>query len=97
MRRSRWAAKFWGPMMAEAGFPAGRFTLHSLRHFFATILIFAKANVKVVQLAMGHAKPSITLDTYTGYWPDEAEDRSRSLVDAALGTICSESVENKIH
>lgn len=57
--------------------------LHALRHFFATRLIHGGASVKTVQLALGHSKPSITLDTYTHEWPDMLE-RTRSLVDDAL-------------
>jgi hypothetical protein len=47
-------------------------------------LIFGGANVKTVQLAMGHTTPTITLNTYVGYWPD-ALDRTRSLVNDVLG------------
>jgi integrase len=57
--------------------------LHALRHFYATRLIHGGASVKTVQLALGHSKPSITLDTYTHEWPDMA-DRTRTLVDDAL-------------
>jgi len=42
------------------------------------------ANVKTVQLAMGHTTPTVTLNTYVGYWPD-AVDQTRTLVDSALG------------
>jgi integrase len=57
--------------------------LHSLRHFFATSLIHKGASVKTVQLALGHSKPSITLDTYTHEWPD-VEERTRTLMEDAL-------------
>jgi integrase len=57
--------------------------LHSLRHFFATRLIHGGVSVKTVQLALGHSKPSITLDTYTHEWPDAGE-QTRSLIDGAL-------------
>jgi len=46
------------------------------------VLIFGGANVKSVQLAMGHTTPTITLNTYVGYWPD-AIDQTRSLVDSS--------------
>jgi hypothetical protein len=36
-----------------------------------------------VQMALGHATPTITLNTYAGEWP-EAVDRTRNLVDVAL-------------
>lgn len=64
------------------GIPQG-WGLHSLRHFFATSLIHKGASVKTVQLALGHSKPSITLDTYTHEWPDVTE-RTRTLMDDAL-------------
>lgn len=69
--------------MQAVGLPR-RFGLKDLRHYFATALIFNGANVKTVQLAMGHATPTITLNTYVGYWPD-ALDRTRSILNDALG------------
>jgi integrase len=80
--RSEWS-KIWRPAREAAGLPAG-FGLRDLRHYYATVLIYGGANVKTVQLSMGHATPTITLNTYVGYWPD-ALDRTRALVDAALG------------
>ncbi|MFC6090835.1 tyrosine-type recombinase/integrase [Saccharothrix lopnurensis] len=91
MRRSWWSEKFWVPAIVAAGLPTKTYGLHSLRHFFATVLIHAGAHVKNVQLALGHAKASVTLDTYLGYWPDEDVERSRSLIDAALGTALAPS------
>ena len=80
--RSVWA-KTWAPAARAVGLPVGT-GFHSLRHYFATLLIFAGANVKTVQMALGHSSPTITLDTYVGLWPDQI-DRTRSLVDHALG------------
>jgi integrase len=53
------------------------FTLHALRHFYASGLIAAGCDVVTVQKALGHAKPSTTLDTYSHLWPS-GEDRTRS-------------------
>jgi hypothetical protein len=39
-----------------------------------------------VQLAIGHATPTITLNTYAGEWPEEAGS-TRSIIDAALGNV----------
>ncbi|WP_371654166.1 MULTISPECIES: tyrosine-type recombinase/integrase [unclassified Streptomyces] len=61
-------------------------SLHDLRHFYASLLIKHRENVKTVQKRLGHAKPSITLDTYTHLWPDE-EDTTRAAVEAALGDV----------
>lgn len=87
IHRASWSY-VWQPAVRKVGLPDG-FGLRDLRHYFATVLIFGGANVKTVQLAMGHTTPMITLNTYVGYWPD-ALDRTRSLVDAALS--CTGSV-----
>jgi integrase len=82
VHRADWS-HIWRPAVQAVGLPTG-FGLRDLRHYFATVLIFGGANVKSVQLAMGHTTPTITLNTYVGYWPD-AVDRTRTLVDLALG------------
>jgi integrase len=50
--------------------------LHDLRHFYASGLISAGCDVVMVQRALGHAKPTTTLETYSHLWPS-AEDRTR--------------------
>jgi len=64
------------------------FTLHSCRHFYASGLIAAGCDVVTVQRALGHAKATTTLDTYSHLWPT-AEDRTRraasNLIDGVLG------------
>lgn len=82
IHRADWSY-IWRPAVAAAGLPTG-YGLRDLRHYFATVLIFGGANVKTVQLAMGHTTPTVTLNTYVGYWPD-AIDQTRNLVEAALG------------
>lgn len=59
-------------------------TWHSLRHFYASTLIYSGASVKTVQIRLGHASPAETLNTYTHLWPGEG-DRTRSALDAVLG------------
>jgi integrase len=63
------------------------FTLHDLRHFYASGLIAAGCDVVTVQRSLGHSTPSITLDTYAHLW-STAEDRTRAaaagLMDAAF-------------
>lgn len=56
-------------------------TGHDLRHFFASGLIADGCDVVTVQEALGHSKPSITLDTYSHLWP-KAEDRTRNAAQA---------------
>lgn len=57
---------------AASGLPSG-FGLHGLRRYFATTLIHAGGSVKVVQLALGHANPMITLNTYVHERPGQDE------------------------
>jgi integrase len=82
LRRSTWAYP-WSKAVKDVALPKG-FGYHGLRHYFATLLIHGGASVKTVQLALGHANPTVTLNTYVGEWPD-AIDRTRNLVDAELG------------
>ena len=51
-------------------------TLHDLRHFYASALIAAGCDVVTVQRALGHARATTTLNTYTHLW-STAEDRTR--------------------
>lgn len=83
MARPTWS-RIWAAAIAKARLPESTFTLHSLRHFFATTLIFNQASVKSVQLACGHATPTITLNTYLGYWPGDERLGTRKLLDATL-------------
>ncbi|WP_285753934.1 site-specific integrase [Lentzea sp. NBRC 105346] len=89
MRGSRWS-DIWRAGVDAAGLPEDTYTMTSLRHFFATTLIYAGKNVKSVQMAMGHAKPTVTLETYLGYWPDDERDGTRAVVDAAFASLSDE-------
>ena len=76
----------------DADLPDGT-GFHTLRHYFASLLITSGASVKTVQLALGHSSPMITLNTYVGLWP-EALDRTRSLVDAAFAGASGTAVSS---
>lgn len=58
-------------------------TLHDLRHFYASGLIAAGCDVVTVQRALGHAKATTTLNTYSHLWPT-AEDRTRASADVLM-------------
>ncbi|MFC0552149.1 tyrosine-type recombinase/integrase [Planotetraspora thailandica] len=60
--------------------------LHSFRHYFAILLIHNGASAETVQMALGHATPTITLNTYVGEWP-EPHEKTRRIVDDALGRV----------
>lgn len=80
--------KAWQAALNAAALFDKDLTLHGLRHYFATLLIHAGKDVKTVQLALGHSKPSITLDTYLHEWP-KTDDRTRGIVDAAFANLVS--------
>jgi integrase len=58
-------------------------TMHDLRHWFASVLIFAGLNVKVVAERLGHADAAMTLRVYTHLFPSD-DDRTREAVDEAF-------------
>jgi integrase len=60
-----------------------RITLHECRHTYASLMIAAGANAKVLSTYMGHANISITLDRYGHLMPgNEAE--AATLLDGYL-------------
>ncbi|MFD7044745.1 tyrosine-type recombinase/integrase [Rhodococcus jostii] len=58
-------------------------TWHSLRHFYASTLIYSGASVKTVQNRLGHSTAATTLEIYAHMWPGE-DERTRSALDAVL-------------
>lgn len=72
----------WRPVARPAGLPSGQ-GLHSLRHYYASLLIRYGESVKTVQARLGHASAAETLDTYSHLWPD-SDDRTRDAVDSVL-------------
>ena len=52
---------------------ASAFTIHELRHHYASILIAAGCSIVAVQRALGHSKPSVTLDVYGHLMPSDSE------------------------
>lgn len=67
-----------------AGLPDG-FRFHDLRHYYASMLIAAGLDVKVVQARLRHASATTTLNTYGHLWPD-TDESSRAAVASVLAT-----------
>lgn len=59
------------------------FRFHDLRHYFASLLIAAGTDVKVVQARLRHASATTTLNTYAHLWPD-ADESARAAVGVVL-------------
>ncbi|WP_353666251.1 tyrosine-type recombinase/integrase [Microbacterium sp. che218] len=81
------AGEAWRGIRARAGLPFG-VTLHTLRHTFASNLIASGCDVVTVQRALGHAQPSITLNTYAHLWPS-AEDKTRAATADLMASIAA--------
>jgi integrase len=67
---------------------------HDLRHFYASALIAANINPKVIQARLGRATIAETMNTYGHLVPD-SEDLGRSAVDAALASALAEQERNR--
>ncbi|MEU7903003.1 site-specific integrase [Actinoplanes sp. NPDC049118] len=74
-------ARLWRVWRDAAGWPVGA-TFHSLRHYFATLLIASGADPVDVQKALRHAGLRTTLETYVHWWPKK--NRRRNVVGSAL-------------
>jgi integrase len=78
--------------VTAAGLADRGITPHKLRHTAASLAIAAGADVKVVQLMLGHKSAAMTLDVYGHLWPDrldevaDALDVGRATALAKLGT-----------
>ncbi|SHF97976.1 tyrosine-type recombinase/integrase [Geodermatophilus nigrescens] len=81
IRRTAFSARVWRPAVRRAGLSG--VTFHSLRHFYASLLIRHGESVKTVQARLGHASAAETLDTYSHLWPD-SDDRTRAAVDSVM-------------
>jgi len=68
-------------------------TFHSLRHYYASLLIRHGESVKAVQARLGHASAAETLDTYSHLWPD-SDDRTREAVDTVLRGIAKPATDD---
>ncbi|WIG18373.1 tyrosine-type recombinase/integrase [Kocuria rosea] len=74
----------WRKAAAKAGVEGVK--LHDLRHFYASGLIAAGCDVVTVQRALGHARATTTLNTYSHLWPS-AEDRTRQAANNLMSNV----------
>lgn len=76
-------SKVWRAGVSRAGLPES-ITYHSLRHYYASLLIRHGEAVKTVQERLGHSSAMTTLDIHSHLWPD-SDDRTRTAIDDVLG------------
>jgi integrase len=61
-----------------------RYSPHTLRHAFASILIAGGSKPKKVQTLLGHGSIKLTLDLYGHLWPEDEEDQAIAAAGEAL-------------
>jgi integrase len=83
----------WREAVEKACLPKGT-RFHDLRHFYASGLIKANLNPKVIQARLGHATIAETMDTYGPLFPDD-EDLGRGAIEALLAEALPEQQRNE--
>lgn len=76
----------WLWRAAVKSLKAPKVNLHALRHTYASALIAAGLDVITVQHKMGHANPTVTLNTY-GHLFKRDDSAAVAAIEAALGTL----------
>ena len=89
LRNSNWRNRVFVPAVeacqsTDPDFPT--ITPHDLRHTAASLAISAGANVKALQRMLGHAKASMTLDTYADLFDDDLDGVAAALDTAIEST-----------
>jgi integrase len=93
LRNSNFRPRIFDPAAASVGL-AG-LTPHELRHTAASLAVAAGANVKVVQLMLGHASAAMTLDVYAGLFGDDLDSVAERL-DAAFTSSSADQVRTNV-
>lgn len=89
LRNSNWRARVFRAAVAncqktDPTFPT--ITPHDLRHTAASLAVSANANVKAVQRMLGHAKASMTLDTYADLFDEDLDGVAARLAEEIEST-----------
>lgn len=71
---------------------------YDLRHFYASMLIEQKVNLKKIQTLMGHTNIETTLNVYGHLFPDENSDKNkdRGMINGLLGISCGNYVAGAV-
>ena len=56
---------------------APKYTMHSLRHFQASVLIAKGSSAKEIMTVMGHSSVTMTFDRYGHLFPEGRDERKR--------------------
>ncbi len=92
LRNNNFRRRVFDAAAAEVGLTG--LTPHELRHTAASLAVSAGANVKAVQLMLGHASAAMTLDVYAGLFGDDLDDVADRLNAAFRPTVVSEMCQS---
>ncbi|WP_258312123.1 tyrosine-type recombinase/integrase [Streptomyces araujoniae] len=79
LRYNNFRNRVFDPAVKAAGLGGMGITPHKLRHTAASLAIAAGADVKVVQLMLGHKDASMTLNIYGHLFPDRLDEVADAL------------------
>ncbi|MFD6822489.1 tyrosine-type recombinase/integrase [Streptomyces sp. NPDC060085] len=79
LRYANFRSRVFDPAVKAAGLDGLGVTPHKLRHTAASLAIAAGADVKVVQLMLGHKDASMTLNIYGHLFPDRLDEVADAL------------------
>jgi integrase len=79
LRYANFRSRVFDPAVKAAGLEGMGITPHKLRHTAASLAIAAGADVKVVQLMLGHKDASMTLNVYGHLFPDRLDEVADAL------------------
>ncbi|MFD3698499.1 tyrosine-type recombinase/integrase [Streptomyces sp. NPDC058646] len=79
LRYNNFRSRVFDPAVKAAGLDGMGITPHKLRHTAASLAIAAGADVKVVQLMLGHKDAAMTLNVYGHLFPDRLDEVADAL------------------
>lgn len=79
LRYSNFRSRVFDPAVKAAGLGGLGVTPHKLRHTAASLAIAAGADVKVIQLMLGHKDAAMTLNIYGHLFPDRLDEVADAL------------------
>jgi hypothetical protein len=80
--------------VSDPTFP--RVTVHEMRHTAASLLIQSGANVKTVQLQLGHKTATMTLDQYGHMFDDDLDEVADKMDDIVAEGRCAQNVPSSL-
>lgn len=92
LRYGTWRPEF-DAAVEEAGLSGLGITPHKLRHTAASLAIAAGADVKVVQLMLGHKSAAMTLDVYGHLFPDRLDEVADALEVGRRSAVLARTAE----